>query len=53
VLAGKTAISTLPAEQQAQLQLVIDVRTTLNTRSDTNTEVAGFNLNDLLKGTQS
>lgn len=52
VLAGTVPISSLPAEQQVQLQLVIDVRNTLNTRSDTDTEVAGFNLNDLLKGTQ-
>lgn len=46
-------ISALPSAQGAQLNLIINLRDNeLPLRSDTNTEIAGFVLSDLLKGNQ-
>lgn len=45
-------LSSLQPEQQEQIQLVLDVREILNARPDTDTDVAGFNLADLLEGNQ-
>lgn len=45
-------LSSLDQKQQDQIQLVLDVREILNARPDTDTDVAGFNLADLLEGNQ-
>jgi hypothetical protein len=40
----------LTDEQKARIDLVLDVRTDLDARDDTDTDVAGFNIADLLGG---
>ncbi len=49
---GDTSSLAATPDIQAQMDLILNARTAINTRDSADVTVAGFNLTDLLKGTQ-
>lgn len=50
---GDTSSLASNPEQRARIELILNARDVINSRDSEDTEIAGFNLSDLLQGTQS